>query len=139
MKGLQQSILRTQIKKSLEKSFQLLQEREEPRDGRIVTPCLQTKTHHHRFRKLKFLSSEDGTRVQSTIEVLAIKKAKVETGIHDGLCSRRAGGVSQGKKPSEEEKQLRCTEASKWEGGKFSEPLSWWKENEGCFRRNVIS
>lgn len=36
-----------------------------------------------RFRKMTFISPEDGTRVQSTVEVLAIKEAKAETGIHD--------------------------------------------------------
>ncbi len=37
-----------------------------------------------RFRELKFMSAEDGTRVKGTVEVLVIKEAKEETGICDG-------------------------------------------------------
>jgi len=35
-----------------------------------------------RFRELKFVAAEDGTRVQGTVEILGIKKTK-ETGIHE--------------------------------------------------------
>lgn len=112
-----------------------------------------------RFRKMKFISPEDGTRVQSTIEVLAIKEAKAETGIHDDpeLQLKRRGNVSGVKSAldnllqsdtdsrSEEEEetqedqkiqmvrrevQLFFTEAPI---GKKDDPLSWWRENEGRF------
>lgn len=72
------------------------------RDGRILTlsadrdnPLVLEAAIDPRFRKMKLISPEDGTRVQSTVEVLAIKEAKAETGMHDDseVKHKRRGNV----------------------------------------------
>lgn len=49
-----------------------------------------------RFRKRKFISSEDGTRVKCTIEVLAIKEAKAGIHYDPEQQQKRRGGVPGG-------------------------------------------
>lgn len=165
VKGLQRSIQQTQFETSAGKAFRVIagkgiSERWESlntvsaeRDNLLVLAAAIDP----RFQKMKFISPEDGTRVRSTIEVLAIKEA--ETGIHDDpeLQPKRRGNVSGGKSVldnllqsdtdslSEEEEetqedkkiqmvrrevQLFFTEAPI---AKKSDPLSWWRENEGRF------
>lgn len=112
-----------------------------------------------RYRKLKFVSPEDGTRMQGTVEVLALKEAK-EPGTHQ-QNKANVPGTGRGEKSAldsllqsdtdsqtedegeasqsqEDEKiqmvrnevQLYFAEAPV---SKKDDPLKWWSKNEGRF------
>ncbi|CAG5881301.1 unnamed protein product [Menidia menidia] len=106
VKGLQRSIQKTQFESSSGEAFRAIagkgiSERwanlnnvSAERDN----PLVLAAAIDPRFRKMKFISPEDGTMVQSTIEVLAIKEAKAETGIHGDLeVQQKRGNVPGGK------------------------------------------
>ncbi|XP_051958615.1 E3 SUMO-protein ligase ZBED1-like [Xyrauchen texanus] len=168
VKGLQRSIQQTQFETSSGKAFQTIagkgiSERWENLNtvsAERDNPLVLAAAIDPRFRKLKFISLEDGTRVQSTVEVLAIKEAKAKTGLHDDpeeLQQKKRGHIPGGKSAldnllqsdtdslSEEEEetqedkkiqmvrrevQMFFTEPPI---AKKEDPLSWWSENEGRF------
>lgn len=168
VKGLQRSIQQTQFETSSGKAFQAIagkgiSERWENLNtvsAERDNPLVLAAAIDPRFRKLKFISPEDGTRVQSIVEVLAIKEAKAKTGLHDDpeeLQQKKRGHIPGGKSAldnllqsdtdslSEEEEetqedkkiqmvrrevQMFFTEPPI---AKKEDPLSWWSENEGRF------
>lgn len=111
-----------------------------------------------RFRKLKFMAAEDGTRVQGTVEVLAIKEAK-ETGIHgceqqqkkvsdpgrreksalDNLLQSDTDSLSEEEEESQEDQKIQMVrnEVQMYFAEpaipKKEDPLRWWRENMGRF------
>ena len=166
VKGLQRSIQQTQFETSSGKAFRAIagkgiSERWENLNNVSAerdNPLVLAAAIDPRFRKMKFISPEDGRRVQSTVEVLAIKEAKAETGIHDDpeLQQRRGNGpggksaldnllqsdndsLSEEEEETQEDKKIQMvrrevqmffTEAPI---AKQDDPLSWWRENEGRF------
>lgn len=108
-----------------------------------------------RYRKLKFLTPEDGIRLQGSVEVLAVKEAKT-TGTQDAKLQRANGS---GRKSALETLLQSDTDSfSENEDGESEEdwkiqaviskvrlyfgeatlskkddPLKWWSENEGRF------
>ncbi|KAK1889018.1 Zinc finger BED domain containing protein 1 [Dissostichus eleginoides] len=79
-----------------------------------------------RFRKLKFMGAEDGTRVQGTIEVLAIKESDTDS-------------LSEEEDESHEDQKLQMARSevqmyfAEPAIHKKDDPLRWWRENKGRF------
>ncbi|XP_069389205.1 E3 SUMO-protein ligase ZBED1-like [Paralichthys olivaceus] len=159
VKGLQRSKQQTQFETSSGKAFLAIagkgiSERWENLNtvsAERDNPLVLAAAIDPRFRKMKFISPEDGTRVQSAVEV--------ETGIYDApeLEQKRRGNVpgaksaldnllqsdtdslSDEEEETQEDKKIQMvrrevqmffTEAPI---AKKDDPLSWWRENEGRF------
>lgn len=165
VKGLQRFIQQTQFETSSGKAFQVIA-------GKVISerwenlntvfaekdnPLVLAAAVEPRFRKRKFISPEDGTRVKCTIEVLAIKEAKAGIHYDPEQQQKRRGGVPGGDltldnllqsdtdSPSEEEeethedKNIRMVRRevqmffAEPPLAKKDDPLSWWRENGGHF------
>ncbi|KAG9278171.1 zinc finger BED domain-containing protein 1-like [Astyanax mexicanus] len=108
-----------------------------------------------RYRKLKFLTPEDGIRLQESVEVLAVKEAKT-TGTQDAKLQRanssdrrsaletllQSDTDSQSENEDGESEDYRKVQAVISEVrlyfgeaplSKKDDPLQWWSENEGRF------
>uniref|UniRef100_A0A3Q1B1H2 HAT C-terminal dimerisation domain-containing protein n=1 Tax=Amphiprion ocellaris TaxID=80972 RepID=A0A3Q1B1H2_AMPOC len=163
VKELTQAVHQSQFETSSGKSFISSAEKGlTERWGSICTisgdnesPVLLAAALDPRYRKLKFLTPEDGIRLQGSIEVLAVKEAKT-TGTQDAKLQRANGS---GRKSALETLLQSDTDSfSENEGGESEEdrkiqvvmnevrlyfgeaslpekedPLRWWSENEERF------
>ncbi|KAM3850482.1 E3 SUMO-protein ligase ZBED1-like [Diretmus argenteus] len=112
-----------------------------------------------RYRKLTFMSTEDGTRVQGAVQALAIKEA-MEPETHGRTQQQKAANVPGREEKSALDSLLQSDTDSQSEGeeeasqeeqkiqivrnevqlyftetpiSKKDDPLKWWSENEGRF------
>lgn len=163
VKGLTRAVHQSKFETSSGKSFITSAEKGiTQRWGSICTisadkenPVILAAALDPRYRKLKFLTPEDGIRLQGSVEVLAMKEAKT-TGTQDAKLQRAngSGGKSAletllqsdtdsqsenevGESEEDRKIQVVISEVRLYFGeatlSKKDDPLKWWSENEGRF------
>ncbi|XP_051800523.1 E3 SUMO-protein ligase ZBED1-like [Acanthochromis polyacanthus] len=165
VKGLTRAVHQSQFETNSGKSFISSAEKGiTQRWGSICTisgdkenPVLLAAALDPRYRKLKFLTPEDGIRLQGSIEVLAVKEAKT-TGTQDAKGPMQRAHGSGRKSALETLLQSDTDSLSENEDGESEEdrkiqvvinevrlyfgeaslpknedPLEWWSANEGRF------
>ncbi|XP_059183544.1 E3 SUMO-protein ligase ZBED1-like [Centropristis striata] len=164
VKGLTRAVHQSQFETSSGKSFISSAERGiTQRWGSLCTvsgdkenPVLLAAALDPRYKKLKFLTPEDGIRLQGSIEVLAVKEAKT-TGTQNAKLQKANGSgrksaletllqsdtdsLSENEdEESEEDRKIQVvinevrlyfSEATL---PKKDDPLKWWSENGGRFQ-----
>lgn len=121
----------------------------------VKNPILIASALDPRFLKLKFLTPEDGTRVQGAVEVLAIKQAKESAGFGDStkqyisappeksvldvLLSDTDSPNSEEDEETQDDQMIQMVrnEVQRYFAGpplgKKEDPLKWWGGNEKSF------
>ncbi|KAI4801496.1 hypothetical protein KUCAC02_019391 [Chaenocephalus aceratus] len=167
VKGLQRSTQQTRFETGAGKAFLASAEKGiNERWGCLNTisaekenPIVLSASLDPRFRKLKFMGAEDGTRVQGSIEVLAIKEVRGSEiqgceQVHqqsvsvpgrgdksalDDLLQSDTDSLSEEEDESHEDQKLQMARSevqmyfAEPAIHKKDDPLRWWRENKGCY------
>ncbi|KAJ4930290.1 hypothetical protein JOQ06_019295 [Pogonophryne albipinna] len=167
VKGLQRSTQQTRFETGAGKAFLASAEKGiNERWGCLNTisaekenPIVLSASLDPRFRKLKFMGAEDGTRVQGSIEVLAIKEVRGSEiqgceQVHqqrvsvpgrgdksalDNLLQSDTDSLSEEEDESHEDQKLQMARSevqmyfAEPAIHKKDDPLRWWRENKGRF------